>query len=132
MAETILYKDSPAMFRNSPVAFVLCCLLIAVYGLGLLMLLAWWLRCWGTSLTVTDQRVTLTKGILSRYTNDVMIADIRNVQIRQSMLQRLFGVGSIGISSSGQAGMEIDVAGLPDPGRIKSIIDDRRVALRRL
>jgi uncharacterized membrane protein YdbT with pleckstrin-like domain len=131
MPETILYKDSPAMFRNRPILFLICCFLILIYGVGLLILLCWWLQCWATSLTVTDQRVTLRKGILSKYTNDVMLADIRNVQVGQNLFQRLFGVGSIGVSSSGQAGMEIEVNGIPSPQKIKTIIDDRRVSLRK-
>ena len=131
MAEPILYQDHPAMFRNHPIGFLLSCLLIPAFGLGLLILLVWWLQCRGTSLTVTDQRVSLRRGILSRYLNDVMIADIRNVQVGQSLSQRVFGVGFIGISSSGQGGMEIQVNGLPNPQRIRSIIDERRAALRR-
>ena len=53
------------------------------------------------------------------------------VQIGQSALERLFGVGSVGISSAGQGRIAIEVAGLPSPQRIKTIIDDRRAACAR-
>jgi len=132
MAETTLYSDHPAMFRNRPILFLFCCLLVLAYGLGLLILLVWWIQCWGTNLTVTDQRVTLRKGILSKYTNDVMISDIRNVQVGQNLFQRLFGVGSLGISSAGQGGMEIEVNGIPNPQKVKTVIDDCRAKHRRL
>jgi hypothetical protein len=35
-------------------------------------------------------------------------------------------VGSIGISSSGQAGIEIFIRGIPNPYHVKSIIDQYR------
>jgi len=126
MAEQILYKCHPAMFRNAPFQFVLCCLLVLVYGIGLLILAVWFLSAWGTTLTVSNERVTLRKGILSKHTNEVMIRDIRNVQISQGILQRLFSVGSIAIGSAGHGGVEIEAAGIPFPQRVKQIIDDRR------
>jgi len=127
--ETVLYKDSPAMFRNRPVLFLVCCALIPV-GIGLVVLFGWWLRCLDTSLVITDRRVTLRQGLLSKDTNDVLIADIRNVKVRQNLLQRIFGVGTVAVSTSGQSDMEIEVHGVPAPERIKAIIDDRRTALR--
>ena len=128
MPETILYQDHPAMFRNRPVLFLVCCALIP-FGIGALILLVWWIRCLGTSLVVTDRRVTLRRGLLSKATNDVLIADIRNVKIEQTMGQRIFGVGKVAVSTSGQADMEIEVQGLPAPERVKAIINDRRTAL---
>jgi uncharacterized membrane protein YdbT with pleckstrin-like domain len=126
--ETVLYKDSPAMFRNRPVVFLVCCVLIP-FGIGLVVLFVWWLPCLATSLVITDRRVTLRQGLLSKDTNDVLIADIRNVKVRQNLLQRMFGVGTVAFSTSGQSDMEIEVHGVPAPERIKAIIDDRRTAL---
>jgi membrane protein YdbS with pleckstrin-like domain len=131
MPEMILYKDHPAMFRNRPVLFLVCCALIP-FGIGIVVLLAWWLRCLATSLVITESRVTLRKGLLSKSTNDVLITDIRNVQVRQSFLQRIFGVGSVAVSTSGQSDMEIDVPGMPAPERIKEILNDRRTGVRRM
>jgi hypothetical protein len=129
MPEMILYKDHPAMFRNRPVLFLVCCALIP-FGIGIVVLLAWWIRCLATSLVITESRVTLRKGLLSKATNDVLIADIRNVKVSQSFLQRIFGVGAVAVSTSGQSDMEIEVHGVPAPDRIKSIINDRRTARR--
>ena len=117
------------MFRNRPVLFLVCCALIPV-GIGLVVLFVWWLRCLATSLVITDRRVTLRQGLLSKDTNDVLIADIRNVKVRQNLLLRIFGVGTVAVSTSGQSDMEIEVHGVPAPERIKAIIDDRRTALR--
>ena len=123
-SETILYQASPAMFRCSPIRFVfygLSCFLV----IGIPVMLVWWLKCKGTQLTITDIKVSLRKGILSKQLNEVRIEHIRNVQLRQGLLQRMLGVGWIGISSSGQGGLEIEVDGIPSPAKAKAIIDER-------
>lgn len=130
MAEAILYSANPAMFRNRPVLFLILLALVFAWGLGLLLLFVWWVRTQATCLTVTDERVRLRRGILGKYTNDVTIADVRNVQVSQTPFQRIFGVGTIGISSSGQGDMEIEVHGLPSPQRIRALIDERRARMR--
>jgi len=125
MEETILYHSHPAMFKNRPFSFILC-LILSLVGVGLIIFLIWWIKTRGTELTVTNERASLRKGILSKFTNDVYLTDIRNVQIYQSFWQRVFGVGSVAISSAGNEGIEIEVKGIPDPEKIKSIIDTHR------
>ena len=125
MAETTLYDQHPAMFRNHPVGFVLTVILSFV-GIGLVILLFWWLQAKGTRLTVTDQRTILRRGILSKHVNEVYHSDIRNVQIFQSFLQRIFSVGSISIASAGSGEAEIVVAGIRDPAKVKEQLDAGR------
>ena len=123
--EKVLYEEHPSMFRNQPVAFVLSCLLCLI-GVGIPILIVWWLRCLGTTLTVTDEKSMLRKGILSKYTNEVMHDNVRNIQVRQSFFQRIMNVGYVGISSAGQAGMEIEVKGIPDPDEVQRLISEHR------
>lgn len=123
--EVTFYEENPSMFRNEPVLFVLTCLL-SLIGVGLVVFLVWWLRCKGTTLTVTSDRTRLRKGILSKSITEVWHRDIRNVQLKQSFFQRIFDVGSLGISSAGQSGLEISVSGIPDPDGVKELIDKHR------
>ena len=125
MEETVLYHSHPAMFKNRPISFILC-LILSLVGIGLIIFLIWWIRTKGTELTVTNERASLRKGILSKFTNDVYLTDVRNVQIYQSFWQRVFGVGSVSISSAGNDGIEIEVKGIPNPDKIKEIIDTHR------
>lgn len=125
-SEKVLYEASPSMFRNHPIWFLLCVLLCFLI-VGIVMMIVWYLECRATRLTVTNLRSTLHEGILSRSVSEVWHRDVRNVQLRQSFLQRMFGVGRISISSSGQSGIEIDVRGLIDPDGIKKIIDQHRI-----
>ena len=123
--ERVLYAASPAMFRNSPILFVLS-LILCLVVVGIVILLVWYLRCKGTQLTVTNKRTTLRTGILSKHINEVFHRDVRNVRLSQSFWQRILGVGSLELSSAGQSDVEISVSGMPDPEKVKSLINKYR------
>lgn len=123
--EITLYEEHPSMFRNRPVEFAINCLLCLIV-IGFVFFFIWWLKCKGTTLTVTSDRVRLRKGILSKSITEVWHQDIRNVQLNQTFFQRIFGVGTLGISSAGQNEIEIAVSGMPDPDRVKALIDKHR------
>lgn len=126
MADQTLYEAHPAMFRNHPFWFIICVFLIAAFGLGIIVFLIWWLTCLGTTLTVTEQKTTLRTGLLAKNLNEVYHSDVRSIQVNQRFLQRIFGVGSIGISSAGQSSIEIVASGIPDPGHVRELIDAHR------
>ena len=123
--EVTLYEEHPSMFRNQPVWFVITCILCLV-GVGLIIFLFWWLKCKGTTLTVTSDRTRLRRGLLSKSVTEVWHQDVRNVQLNQSFFQRIFDVGYLGISSAGQSGLEISVTGMPNPDYVKELIDSHR------
>ena len=125
VGEATLLEIHPVMFRNSPLLFILFVLFIPV-GLGLVALGIWWLIIKGSKLTVTDKRSIQRRGLISKHTTEVIHRDVRNIQISQSVFQRIFGVGNLGISSAGQAGLEISITGLEDPEAIKTLIDRHR------
>ena len=138
------------MFRNHPLWYV-GNMLVIVLGLGLTFYLlftghnygaltalalgvgggviaygCWWLQCKACKLTVTNDRTTLRRGLLAKNLTEVWHQDVRNVQLDQTFLQRIFDVGRVGISSAGQAEIEISVNGIPDPDRVKELIDEHR------
>ena len=151
LEEKTLYQGNPSMFRNHPLWFV-GNVLVVLFGLGLTLyglfkgwngylvltvfslgvgggLIAygcWWLQCKACKLTVTSDRTTLRRGILAKNVTEVWHKDVRNVQLGQTFLQRIFDVGKVGISSAGQAEIEITVNGIPDPDRVKELIDEHR------
>ena len=124
--EQTLLELHPAMFRSNPLGFVGCVLLIAAVGVGLLILGWWWLNTRAAELTITNKRTIQRKGLISKNTTEVLHRDVRNIQVSQTAFQRIFGVGRIGISSAGQAGVEIQFNGVTDPDSVKSLIDRHR------
>lgn len=121
------YEAHPPMFRSRPIEFVIT-LVLCLVGIGLIIFLVWWIRNLGTLLTVTSRRTILRRGILSKFTSEVFHKDVRNVQVSQNVLQRLCDVGTIAISSSGQSDFEISVDSMPEPNRVKQIIDNAKNA----
>jgi uncharacterized membrane protein YdbT with pleckstrin-like domain len=124
--EETLYQSHPTMLRTNPVGVLICVALIPVMGIGLAILICWWLRCMGHTLTVTSERIIYREGILAKAVSEILIADIRNIQVVQTIWQRLMGVGSLAVSSAAQADVEIRIAGIPDPECVREIINQAR------
>ncbi len=120
--ENVLYQSHPAMFRSRPVLFLVCICLVALYGLGLLILAAWALRCYGTTLTITEKRTTSRKGILSKQTNEIKHSDVKQLKASQKVLQRIFNVGTVELASAGTGGIEINEPGMPNPQKAIGLI----------
>lgn len=100
----------------------------AVIGLiGLGWFAKWWVMAhmW-VKLEITNKRIIRHEGIITRRTSEVLHDHIRNVEIRQTFLQRIFGVGYVGVSSAGQDGIEIEVRDIPNPDAVQDLIDRYR------
>lgn len=98
------------------------------FGIGAALawipLFVWWLfSTMGVSLEITNKRTIERHGLLSRRSSEVMHDHVRNITIDQSFIDRVLRVGDLGISSAGQGGIEIHVRQLPNPKRIKGVID---------
>jgi len=119
----MLYSNNPAMFKNSPIVFIIYVGLIAAFGIGILLLLAWYLKVKSTKLIVTDKDILLERGLLSKERSEVSIKSIRTVKVRQSFFNRIFGVGSIELYTAGDL-PEIEVKGMPDPNKVRDIIKE--------
>lgn len=120
-----LYSEHPAMFKNNPIGFIVSLVLIPVFGLGLLILLWWYLQCKGSLLTVKEHDILYEQGLLSKNRAEFSIAGIRTVRVNQSFFNRIFGVGTIQIFTAGDK-PEIEAKGMPDPNRVRELIKARQ------
>jgi len=77
-------------------------------------------------LRIYDNRVLLEVGVLSKSYTEVFIKDIRTINIKQSLIQRLVNIGDVKIGTAGIEGYELSAYGLPCPGRIKDLIMTQR------
>jgi uncharacterized membrane protein YdbT with pleckstrin-like domain len=88
---------------------------VAVLGLWAILV---WLRWIEDSLTVTDQRVILEEGVLSRTSRVIPLDRVQDVATRQSLFGRLFGYGTVQIDVAGAAGSE-EFAYVSAPDRLR-------------
>ncbi len=86
----------------------------------------WTLLSSFTTLTITDDRTIYQEGIIARETSEVQHDDVRNIQLDQSLIERLLNVGDIGISSSGQDDLEVVARRMPDPARLIKLIRENQ------
>ena len=121
MAGTVIYEAHPAMFRAHPFWFILAVLLILAFGIGIIILLYWYIKTRATALTVTDQDLLYERGILSKDRTSVSLKHVRSVNIAQGFINRIFGVGTIQISTAGDE-PEFTIADMPDPHMIRQAI----------
>ncbi|MCH7760287.1 PH domain-containing protein [candidate division TA06 bacterium] len=94
------------------------------------LIVAFWKRA-ALVLRVYGDRVVLEKGVLSKNVKDIFITDIRTIDTKQSLLQRIFKIGDVMIATAGTSGYEDVAHGLPDPRGIKELIIGQRIKSKR-
>ena len=94
---------------------------LLLWSIGLLAW--WWIDRLSASLEITTKRTVMLRGFFSKSSSEVVHDNIRNIQIDQTFMQRVMKVGRIGISSSGQDGIELQVNHLKDPEYLRQVID---------
>jgi uncharacterized membrane protein YdbT with pleckstrin-like domain len=85
-----------------------------------------WVRRHSLVLRVYEDRVSLEQGLLSKQVSDVFIVDVRDIQVNQTLLQRMFGIGDVEIGTAAIEGWEEAAEGLPDPIKIRDLILSQR------
>jgi len=75
---------------------------VLVLGWAALSFLRWRFQTY----TLTDRRVVLERGVLSRLTESISLDRIQNTVIRRPLGDRVIGAGHIDIESAGRDGIE--------------------------
>jgi len=72
--------------------------------------------------TITSEVIESRHGLIARNIKSVRIKDLRNVNLRQSVFQRIFGIGNLEFSSAGGSGIEVTFFGITNPMEVKNQI----------
>jgi uncharacterized membrane protein YdbT with pleckstrin-like domain len=94
----------------------------AVIFIAALVILVWWsarpvFRWLTTRYVVTNRRVLMRNGVLSRSGRDVPLTRINDVSFQRSIMERLFGSGTLIIESAGDRGQVV----LKDVPRVEGV-----------
>jgi len=76
-------------------------LALPTFGITLLLALWEWLKLRSIEQGVTNKRVILKRGIISRKTEEMKVSSIETVEIIQSVMGRIFGYGDVKITGRG-------------------------------
>jgi uncharacterized membrane protein YdbT with pleckstrin-like domain len=107
-----------AMFRSRPFTFIIGCFF-------LFPPLYWFLLSKSEKLTVSNGRITYSKGLLSKNEIECDLKRVSSVQVKQSIGQRIFGAGDVVVNTAGDI-PEIEALGFANPNEIKKAIDSER------
>lgn len=88
-------------------------LLIPIFGLGLILLIAAYIKFISTELAVTNKRVIAKTGFISRDTIEMNIAKVESMQVNQGISGRIFNFGSLQINGTGTS--HAPILGIRDP-----------------
>ena len=80
------------------------------------------LRIFTTEMVVTNKRVVCRTGVISVHTEELKIGRIESVEIKQSILGRILGYGSLWFSGTGTG--KVLFPNILDPRGIKSRMED--------
>ena len=75
-----------------------------------------------TVLRIFPNRITLTRGLLSKCYRDYNPRDIRSIDIDQSFFQRLVGVGDLTISTAASAEGAEQIKSIPNAQGVRDLI----------
>jgi uncharacterized membrane protein YdbT with pleckstrin-like domain len=103
-------------------------LAVLLAGIGVLNLYYWGWRA--HEYVLTDQRVILNEGILSKFSRSIAIDRIQDLTTFQGLLGRACGYGDIEIESAGREGGEV-LSTVPRPQQLRNAIFAQIEARRR-
>lgn len=89
-----------------------------------------WLKRSSTVMRVYDERLTMETGVLAKRLVEIYIADIRAVEIEQSLWQRIVNIGDLRIDTAGASDDELSALGIPRPRAVYDRIQKLRKALQ--
>jgi uncharacterized membrane protein YdbT with pleckstrin-like domain len=122
--ERILYQASPVMFGARPFLFILYLLLCPLL-IGFILLLGWHFKRRTVRLIVTEDRISLETGQMSRSTIDIFHENIHSLQTHQTTMQRLFRIGEITVKATNVEAPVITIDNIPYPTKLKKLLEDR-------
>ena len=105
--------------------------LAAAVGAAVLvgLLIIGWLKRISTRYAITDRRLRIQRGIVSRDVEEARIERVQNVNVRQSILERILQVGTIDFdTASNRADDTFQFRGIADPGEIVRLVDQAHEA----
>ncbi|HEY0389730.1 MAG TPA: PH domain-containing protein [Gaiellales bacterium] len=98
--------------------------LILTYAIG-------WIKRSTTRYTVTDSRIHIRTGIVSRREHSTQLVRVQNVNVTQSIVQRLLGIGNVDWDTAGteETEAEFRFGGIDDPSALVRVVDERLHAI---
>lgn len=95
----------------------------------LVLLIVGYVKRLATRYSITDRRLRIQRGILSRHIEEARVERLQNYSTRQSLVDRMLRVGTIDFdTASGQQGDLFQFKGIANPEKVASLVDKAQEA----
>jgi uncharacterized membrane protein YdbT with pleckstrin-like domain len=97
---------------------------IGVYiGLVLVTVLVGYVMRRGTEYVITNQRLHIRRGLLSKRIQQTRLERVQNVNTNQSLLQRVLRVGTVDFDTAGTEDADFTFVGVSNPAGVVHAVD---------
>jgi uncharacterized membrane protein YdbT with pleckstrin-like domain len=95
---------------------------VVVVGFAVVVLVGF-VRRISTVYTITNQRLRIKRGILSKRIQQTRIDRVQNVNTDQSLVDRMLRVGTVDFDTAGTDDSDFTFAGVSSPSRVVEAVD---------
>ncbi len=96
--------------------------LIVLVGVALTVLIGFLMRV-ATTYTITDRRLNIKRGIVSREVQETRLERVQNVNYKQSLYQRLMQIGDVDFDTAAGDDYNFVFAGVAAPADVVHSVD---------
>jgi uncharacterized membrane protein YdbT with pleckstrin-like domain len=86
--------------------------------IGAITVLSGFIKRIATTYTITDHRLNIKRGIISRKVQETRLQRVQNVNYNQTIFQRMLQVGDVDFDTAGTDDSGFVFAGVADPGDV--------------
>jgi membrane protein YdbS with pleckstrin-like domain len=79
-------------------------------------------RLKNTQYKVTNQRILVERGVLSKSLEEIDMRSVDDTEFRQSLMERIFKIGDVWIVSTDKVAPKVILHGIPDPRNTRELI----------
>ncbi|VVB53457.1 Bacterial PH domain protein [uncultured archaeon] len=121
MAEEVLWKGgvSPLSLLSYWVIGLVLTVTIILSPIGLIVLLLGAIKMLRSNYEVTNERVKVSFGLISKVTREADVDRIQDILVQQGFLGRILNYGNLYFNTSGSTGYEMVFVNVADPNGLK-------------
>lgn len=123
-SETVLWQGRPSQWQNF--GWFLACLLILPIPIAI-----WkWLVTWNVQISLSSVRLRVKSGVFSKQTEDVELYRIKDWSLREPLIQRIFGKGTVQVLSSDRSAPDLGLKWISRPDQFVEMLRNAVEAVR--
>ena len=97
---------------------------VVVLGVLALTVVIGFIKRVTTTYTITDRRLNIKRGIISREVQQTRLERVQNVNYNQTLAQRLLQVGDVDFDTAGSGDYDFSFDGVADPHEVVQKVDE--------